>query len=415
MVEPKIRFKGFEGEWKTEDFQNSFDSLRNNSLSRAELADDGKIANIHYGDVLIKYSECIDTSVDKLTYILDNGIGKNLVKNGALKRGDIIFADAAEDSTVGKCSELLCKDNELIVSGLHTIACRPRLNVAEKYLGYYLNSPAYHNQLLPHIQGTKISSISKKAINTTFVVFPTQKAEQQEIASYFTSLDSQISASTSRLASLKQMKAASLQAMFPQEGETVPKIRFKGFEGEWKKVKFSELYERSSIKNDLSFGTDKIISVANMYFIKNSRQVDDDYLRSYNIMRLGDIAFEGNKSKNFAHGRLVENTIGDGIVSHVFIVMKPISKNYDLNFWKYYINNENIMGNILVRSTKSSTMMTDLVVDDFLKESILVPSYEEQIEIGKILTSLDRQISLQSQRLEKLKQIKSACLDKMFV
>ena len=415
MMEPKIRFKGFEGEWKAEDFQNSFDSLRNNSLSRAELADDGKIANIHYGDVLIKYSECIDTSVDKLTYILDNGIGKNLVKNGALKRGDIIFADAAEDSTVGKCSELLCKDNELIVSGLHTIACRPRLNVAEKYLGYYLNSPAYHNQLLPHIQGTKISSISKKAINTTFVVFPTQKAEQQEIASYFTSLDSQISASTSRLASLKQMKAASLQAMFPQEGETVPKIRFKGFEGEWKKVKFSELYERSSIKNDLSFGEDKIISVANMFFIKNSRQVDDDYLRSYNIMRLGDIAFEGHSSKEFAYGRFVENTIGDGIVSHVFVVMKPISKKYDLYFWKYYINNENIMGRILSRCTKSSTMMNDIVVDDFLKESILVPSYEEQIEIGKILTSLDRQISLQSQRLEKLKQIKSACLDKMFV
>lgn len=414
-MEPKIRFKGFEGEWKAEDFQNSFDSLRNNSLSRAELADDGKIANIHYGDVLIKYSECIDTSVDKLTYILDNGIGKNLVKNGALKRGDIIFADAAEDSTVGKCSELLCKDNELIVSGLHTIACRPRLNVAEKYLGYYLNSPAYHNQLLPHIQGTKISSISKKAINTTFVVFPTQKAEQQEIASYFTSLDSQISASTSRLASLKQMKAASLQAMFPQEGETVPKIRFKGFEGEWKKVKFSELYERSSIKNDLSFGEDKIISVANMFFIKNSRQVDDDYLRSYNIMRLGDIAFEGHSSKEFAYGRFVENTIGDGIVSHVFVVMKPISKKYDLYFWKYYINNENIMGRILSRCTKSSTMMNDIVVDDFLKESILVPSYGEQIEIGKILTSLDRQISLQSQRLEKLKQIKSACLDKMFV
>lgn len=203
--------------------------------------------------------------------------------------------------------------------------------------------------------------------------------------------------------------------MFPQEGETVPKIRFKGFEGEWKKMKFSELYERSSIKNDLSFGEDKIISVANMYFIKNSRQVDDDYLRSYNIMRLGDIAFEGNKSKNFAHGRLVENTIGDGIVSHVFVVMEPISKKYDLYFWKYYINNENIMGKILCRCTKSSTMMNDIVVDDFLKESILVPSYEEQIEIGKILTSLERQISLQSQRLEKLKQIKSACLDKMFV
>lgn len=278
----------------------------------------------------------------------------------------------------------------------------------------YNNLIFHKTEIKRNVRGASVPRLDRETLRKLPVSIPSLP-EQQEIASYFTSLDSQISASTSRLASLKQMKAASLQAMFPQEGETVPKIRFKGFEGEWKKVKFSELYERSSIKNDLSFGTDKIISVANMYFIKNSRQVDDDYLRSYNIMRLGDIAFEGNKSKNFAHGRLVENTIGDGIVSHVFIVMKPISKNYDLNFWKYYINNENIMGNILVRSTKSSTMMTDLVVDDFLKESILVPSYEEQIEIGKILTSLDRQISLQSQRLEKLKQIKSACLDKMFV
>lgn len=264
-------------------------------------------------------------------------------------------------------------------------------------------------------ESTGVPQLTTAKLQEYRIPIPKEMDEENAIASYFTSLDSQISASTSRLAALKQVKAASLQAMFPQEGETVPKIRFKGFEEEWKKMKFSELYERSSIKNDLSFGEDKIISVANMYFIKNSRQVDDDYLRSYNIMRLGDIAFEGNKSKNFAHGRLVENTIGDGIVSHVFVVMKPISKKYDLYFWKYYINNENIMGKILCRCTKSSTMMNDIVVDDFLKESILVPSYEEQIEIGKILTSLERQISLQSQRLEKLKQIKSACLDKMFV
>ena len=152
-----------------------------------------------------------------------------------------------------------------------------------------------------------------------------------------------------------------------------------------------------------------------MYFIKTEKSIDEDYLKSYNVMRLGDIAFEGNKSKHFAHGRFVENTIGDGIVSHVFIVLRPISKKYDINFWKYYINNENIMGDVLVRSTKSSTMMTDLVVNDFLNESILVPSYEEQIQIGQFLSSLDSQIALQSQRLEKLKQIKSACLDNMFV
>ena len=211
---PKIRFKGFEGEWESLDLCESFELLKNNTLSRAELTDEGKIANIHYGDILIKYGECIDTAVDKLTYIIDNEVGKNLLKNGALKKGDIIFADTAEDNTVGKCSELICRDNEVIVAGLHTIACRPQIDIAERYLGYYLNSPAYHNQLLPHIQGTKVSSISRKAINTTKVVIPKEKEEQQAIASFFTSLDRQISLYAKRLEKLKHIKAACLEKMF---------------------------------------------------------------------------------------------------------------------------------------------------------------------------------------------------------
>lgn len=395
-MEPKIRFKGFEGGWKTSaigDFTTSFSG--GTPTAGASEFYGGNIPFIRSGEIHESKTEL---------FLTDAGLNNSSAK--VVEKGTLLYALYGATSGEVGISKIKGAINQAI------LAIYPNKTVDKRFLANYLQS---HKQKIVGelLQGGQ-GNLSGALVKSISVNYPNNR-EQQAISDYVDSLDSQISASTSRLASLKQMKAASLQAMFPQEGETVPKIRFKGFEGEWKKVKFSELYERSSIKNDLSFGTDKIISVANMYFIKNSRQVDDDYLRSYNIMRLGDIAFEGNKSKNFAHGRLVENTIGDGIVSHVFIVMKPISKNYDLNFWKYYINNENIMGNILVRSTKSSTMMTDLVVDDFLKESILVPSYEEQIEIGKILTSLDRQISLQSQRLEKLKQIKSACLDKMFV
>lgn len=383
-MEPKIRFKGFEGEWKALPITEIASLKAGKSFNKLDAVDTPTTG----------YYPCYGGNGQRgyLPYYNQNGKYNIIGRQGALC-GCVNVAEgkfyATEHAVI--VTPITITDFEF----LHESLVRANIN-------QYATGAAQ-----PGISVTNVNS--QLSLN-----YPLYK-EQKAIGKYFTSLDSQISASTSRLASLKQMKAASLQAMFPQEGETVPKVRFKGFEGEWKKVKFSELYERSSIKNDLSFGADKIISVANMYFIKNSRQVDDDYLRSYNIMRLGDIAFEGNKSKDFAHGRLVENTIGDGIVSHVFVVMKPKSKKYDLNFWKYYINNENIMGNILIRSTKSSTMMTDLVIDDFLKESILVPSYEEQVEIGKILTSLDHQITLQTQRLEKLKQIKSACLDKMFV
>lgn len=163
----------------------------------------------------------------------------------------------------------------------------------------------------------------------------------------------------------------------------------------------------------MSFGADKIISVANMYFKQDIKESGDDYMKTYNVMRLGDIAFEGNKSKNYAHGRFVENTIGDGIVSHVFDVFRPIV-DYDLSYWKYFINNEGIMGRIMARCTKSSTMMTNLVANDFLKEFVLVPALAEQKEIGEYFRNLDNLITLHQRKCDETKELKKYMLQKMF-
>lgn len=192
-----------------------------------------------------------------------------------------------------------------------------------------------------------------------------------------------------------------------------PAIRFEGFMEAWEQRKFGELYEKVSEKNDFTYGKEDIISVANMYYKPDSYITDPDYLKTYNVFHIGDIAFEGNKSKNFAHGRFVENTIGNGIVSHVFDVFRP-KMEYDLLFWKYAINDERTMGNILVRSTKASTMMTNLVATDFLQESISVPSIDEQKRIGDFIDRLDNLITLHQRMYEKLVNIKITCLEKMF-
>ena len=151
-----------------------------------------------------------------------------------------------------------------------------------------------------------------------------------------------------------------------------------------------------------------------MHFNSNVYVTEDSYLLTYNVMRLGDIAFEGNRSKHFAHGRFVENTIGDGIVSHVFKVFRPYI-SYDLQYWKYAINNESVMKDILTRSTKASTMMHELVSDDFLKETMSVPSVPEQHQIGAFFQKLDHLITLHQRKLELLKNVKKSLLDKMFV
>ena len=193
----------------------------------------------------------------------------------------------------------------------------------------------------------------------------------------------------------------------------VPRIRFKGFEEDWEQRKFSDLYEKSSEKNDGSIGVDRNITVASMQFKTDVRVNTVEYLKTYYTFRLGDIAFEGHQSKEFRFGRFVENDIGDGIVSHIFAVFRPMG-HYDLRYWKYAINNERLMQRVLSHSTKASTMMHDLVEKDFLNELFLVPSVKEQRSIGEFLFSVDRSISLHQRKLEKLKILKKAMLEKMF-
>lgn len=211
---PEIRFKGFTEPWEEKKFGNTFMHIANNTLSRAELNyNSGLAKNIHYGDVLIKFGEILDVEKDEVPFISDDNL-LNKFQAASLQNGDVIIADAAEDESVGKCTELINVGNEVVISGLHTIPVRPTLFFASKYLGYYLNSPTYHNQLLRLMQGTKVLSISKSAIRNTSITFPSDTKEQVKIGSYFQKLDKLILLQQQELEKLKNIKKACLEKMF---------------------------------------------------------------------------------------------------------------------------------------------------------------------------------------------------------
>ena len=150
-----------------------------------------------------------------------------------------------------------------------------------------------------------------------------------------------------------------------------------------------------------------------MYFKKDVIVGSEEYLKTYNVFKLGDIAFEGHTNKEYRYGRFVENTIGDGIVSHIFDVFTP-KINLDINFWKDLIKYEPIMGPILRRCTKASRMMSNLTTKEFLEEQILCPTLEEQKLIGEFIVSLDKNITLHQRKLEHLNLKKKALLQKLF-
>ena len=186
---PAIRFKGFKDDWEQRKLSEVLVSLQNNTLSRSELStEQGNAKNVHYGDILVKFGEVLDITEEQLPMIADNSVITKY-KNSFLKNGDVIVADTAEDETVGKCTEIAGLRDEIVISGLHTIPYRPLFQFSSGYLGYYMNSSAYHNQLLPLMQGIKVTSVSKSAMQNTDIVYPKSNDEQAAIGAYFKHLD----------------------------------------------------------------------------------------------------------------------------------------------------------------------------------------------------------------------------------
>ena len=182
----------FTNTWEQRKFDEVFDcTIPNNTLSRSELNyESGSVRNIHYGDILIKYGSVVDVQNDEIPFA--TGKSSDDFKGALLQDGDIIIADTAEDETTGKACEIGNSQGLDVVSGLHTMVCRPRNKMALGYLGYYLNSDAYHHQLLPLMQGIKVLSLSRTNVQKTMVCYPKSKAEQQLIADCFRNLDNLI-------------------------------------------------------------------------------------------------------------------------------------------------------------------------------------------------------------------------------
>lgn len=377
-MKPKIRFKGFEGEWKTSTIgeiaplQRGYDLPTNNVIS---------------GTIPVVYS---------------NGILR-FHNEGKCQAPAII---TGRSGTIGKFTyidhgEYWPHNTSLWVTTFHKNYPR--------FVYYFFQNVGFEK----YATGSGVPTLNRNDIHKHIESIPSNKEEQQAIASYFTTLDSQISASTSRLASLKQMKAASLQAMFPQEGETVPKIRFKGFKGEWKKVKADSIFKTFNEKNrpdlpvlsatqDRGMVTRESIGY-NIFHDTSNEATYKHILPGQFVIHLR--SFQGG----FAHSEI------EGIASPAYTIIDFKNKDlYHDYYWRYvFMSKEFIKRLELI--TYGIRDGRSISYDEFKEMSFLVPSKEEQIKIASYLKNLDRQISLQSQRLEKLKQIKSACLDKMFV
>lgn len=396
-MEPKIRFKGFDGEWKTStigDFTTSFSG--GTPTAGASEFYGGNIPFIRSGEIHESKTEL---------FLTEAGLNNSSAK--VVEKGTLLYALYGATSGEVGISKIKGAINQAI------LAIYPNKTVDKRFLANYLQS---HKQKIVGelLQGGQ-GNLSGALVKSISVTYPNNR-EQQTISDYVDSLDSQIFASTSRLASLKQMKAASLQAMFPQEGETVPKIRFKGFEGEWKKVSFKDFTFHAGTKNRDNLPLESY-SISNEFgFIPQNEQFENGGTMTQANKRMYYIVSPNSFAYNPA--RINVGSLGyyegkeDVIVSSLYEVFKTDDTICD-KFLLYWFKTDIFQK--MIEQFQEGGVRLYFFYDKMCKCSLMRPPLAEQQAIASYFTSLDRQISLQSQRLEKLKQIKSACLDKMFV
>lgn len=272
-----------------------------------------------------------------------------------------------------------------------------------------------------YLQGGQ-GNLSGNIVKSFILKMPQEIHEQRAIATYFRHLDSLIETADKKLASLKQVKEASLQSMFPKEGQKVPEVRFKGFEGEWKTVQLCECLEVSKERNsDNKYGTEDVLSVSDDSGVTNQiellgRSFAGKSVSNYGILHEGEIVYTKSPLKSKPFGIIKRNNYKTGIVSVLYAIYKPhidISSYYIHYYFSPSWRLNNYIHPLVNKGAKNTMNISDETA--LMGYILLPPTLSEQHKIASFFVHLDKQIAIAQQRLDLLRRIKSACLDEMFV
>ena len=413
---PALRFGGFPGEWEEKPLDGAFSfEVSNNTLSRAALSDTGRIRNIHYGDVLIRFGSVLDVSKEAVPFVADRDF--RCTGQNRLHDGDLVMADTAEDETAGKVTEIRGSDGSDVVAGLHTIVLRPLEDHAPGFLGYAVNAPSFHERVVELLQGTKVLSINKTALMETSLVEPSDLTEQRQIGSFFRELDALIAGREKALGKLEALKKAMLLKMFPQDGAKVPEVRFKGFEGEWEEKKLGAMA-------DIVGGGTPSTTVPEFW---------DGDINWFSPTEIGETVFVSQSARRITRAGLqnssatilpAEKTIlftSRATIGEMAILKQPATTNQ--GFQSFVVHSDvdvyflfSCQPFIAAWAIQHAHGSTFLEISKGSLENMMLrrPSLPEQQKIGTFFRSLDTTISARRKELEKLRQLKAGLLERMF-
>lgn len=399
--------KGFSGKWEEKKFDSLAKIRRGLTYSPSNITVKGvrvlRSSNIN--------EDTFVTSEDDV-FVEETCVNIPLANDGDI----LITAANGSPRLVGKHAVVETKGSTMVPGGFMILA----MTDEPYFLNTCMSSPWYKTFLKTGVAGGNgaIGNLNKTALVDSVFFIPSSKAERDLLASYFQHLDILIQSTSKKIESLNQVKAASLQSMFPQKGETTPRVRIGNSTNEWKEYQLKEIlterHEASTITQDLpqlSFTiADGVIRPEDRKSNKRDFLIKDKDNKRYLITRVGDIIYN---PANVVFGAIHRNSLIDGVVSPIYRIF---STNQDSRFMECVVRRPSFISQLAMRTEGTVTKLKTLKPEAFLDMTVYIPTdMEEQRKIGEYFKNLDSQITLHTQRLEKLKQIKSACLDNMFV
>lgn len=400
-AKPEIRFKGFNEAWEQRKFSDVVSTRRGLTYKPSDIRKNG-----------VRVLRSSNIAEDSFTLSDEDVFVVREVVNIDCARANDILITAANGSSrlVGKHTIISGIPEESAVHGGFMLLGTTK---EPHFVNASMGSSWYRRFIELFVAGGNgaIGNLNKNDLDNQEIAIPSEE-EQKKIGSFFRQLDHLITLHQRKYDKLINVKKSMLEKMFPKNGSNVPEIRFKGFTEAWEQRKLGEagsvsmcrriFKEQTSETGDIPFYKIGTFGAEPDAFI--SKELFEEYKSKYPYPKKGDILISASGSI----GRTVEFAGNNEYFQDSNIVWLTHNERLSNPFLKCFYS-------VVKWAGIEGSTIKRLYNDNILNTVICMPSIPEQNRIGTFFENLDHLITLHQRELEKLKNLKKACLEKMFV
>ena len=402
-VVPNVRFKGFTDDWKQRKLNEVLSFLKDGTHGTHADDENGPLLlsakNIKNGKIICDET---DRRISEEEY-------EKIHTNFSLEVGDVLL------TIVGSIGETaILKDCSSITFQRSVAFLRPNGTITSDFLYSEIQTQKFQNELDNRKSTSAQPGIYLGDLSEVPIVFTTNLDEQTKIGDYFNNLDHLITLHQQKITLLTKLKKAMLEKMFPKKGSVIPEIRFNGFVNAWEQHKLGEIITeyKETVDSDCtlpiltSSKTEGVILQEEHFGRKQQHDIT-----GYNILPRNYCTYR-NRSDGVDFTFNINKCCDKGIISKFYPVFS--GKNSDVFFLSLVLNNsDEVVREIAYTCTGTGQKVLSFL--DLQKMKVRVPSFDEQKEIATYFDSLDHLIILHQRKIDKIKNMKKAMLDQMFI